>query len=229
ELRLDGVKAFGPEKFYCLTAKAPGGPASAHIYLRTDDCSLKRLVFQETTPEGDKAEVNYDFAPFEEAEGLRLPLSWFASQVGTRGNLTEVSGIKVNPPLDKDFFTRLEINAGTIEAGPGALKGNVLEWNSSPYGLTIVTNWLKADVVKAGFRTGDRLVLSLGGTSSEIVFYALPDELPPRDVLARGARLLAPAFRGGETFAVQLIGGDTSALSAGLQALAPISVKKAAN
>jgi len=229
KLTLAGVKTFGTEKFYHLTAREPGGPESVHFYLRTDDCSLKRLVFQGTTPAGDRSEINYDFAPFEEVEGLRLPLSWFDSQVGTRGNLTEVSGVKVNPPLDKDFFTRLEINAGTTEAGPGALKGNVLEWNSSPFGLTIVTNWLKADVGKAGFRTGDKLILSLGGTSSELVFYALPNELPPQDVLVKGARLLAPAFRGGETFAVQLIGGDTSVLSAGLKALAPISVKKAAN
>src|SRR5512143_2688690 len=95
-LELVGVKSFGPEKLYQLTLKGPGGPVAVHFYLRADDFLLKRLVFLGTTPDGDKYEVNYDFAPFEEAEGFTLPRSWFDSQVGTRGNLTEMSEVKAN-------------------------------------------------------------------------------------------------------------------------------------
>ena len=123
QLQLVGVKSFGPEKLYHLTLKAPAGPVAVHFYLRADDFLLKRLVFSGTTPDGDIYEVNYDFAPFEEVEGLKLPLSWFASQVGTSGNLTEMSEVKTNVALDKGFFAKAETNIGRTEASPGQMKG----------------------------------------------------------------------------------------------------------
>jgi hypothetical protein len=228
-LQLAGVKSFGPEKLYQLTLKAPVGSVAVHFYLRADDFLLKRLVFSGTTPDGDIYEVNYDFAPFEEVEGLRLPLSWFASQVGTRGNMTEMSEVKTNMALDKGFFAKAESNVGRTEASPGQLKGNVLDWTASPYGLTIVTNWTRKDIDAAGLRTGDKLVLLIGEDEYGLVFYAQSSELPPREELAKIGRLLAPMPRGGETFAVQFIGGEGGALEAKLAPLAALSVKKTAN
>jgi hypothetical protein len=229
QLKLEGLKSYGPEKLYHLTPKVKSEAVDVHFYLKSDDFRLKRLVFQGTTPEGDKDEVNYDFAPFEEMEGLRLPLSWFVSQVGTRGNLTEVTEVKTNQPLGKDFFTTLEINVGKTESGPGEMKGNVLDFNSSPFGLSIVTNWTKKDIDKAGLKTGDRLAFDLDGTGAELIFYALPGEMPPQSELSKGARLLAPMARGGEGFAVQFIAVDAGAVNAKLKALAPISVRKISN
>ena len=228
-LVLAGTRKFGPETLYHLTLKGPAGPVAVHFYLRTDDFLLKRLVFQGTTPEGDKYEVNYDFAPFEEAEGgFRAPLSWFVSQVGTRGNVTEMSEFRTNVPLGKGFFASADCNAGRTEVGPGLMKGNVLDWSSSPLGLTIATNWTAKDVERAGLRTGDRLVLVLDGTESELALYASAGEVPPPNELAKGARILAPSPRGGG-FAIQLAGGDASALVARLKPLAPVSVKKIPN
>jgi len=229
QLQLVGVKSFGPERFYHLIPKVPAGPVSVHFYLGSEDFVLKRLVFRGLTPEGDKYEVNYDFAPFEEVEGLKLPLSWFASQVGTRGNLTEMSEVKANVALDKGFFAKAEINAGRTETAPGLLKGNVLDWNSSPYGLTIVTNWTRKDVEAAGLRTGDKLVLLLDEDEYELAFYAQSSELPSQTELAKGARMLAPMPRGGEAFAIQIIGGEGGPLAAKLKPLAAISAKKIAN
>lgn len=105
-LEFRGLKTYGPEKLYHLTTKIE--PLEVGLFVRAEDFFLKRLVLQGKTPEGDKYEVNYDFAPFEEAEGLKLPLSWFSSQVGTRGTLFELSEIKINQPLDKDFFSKLD-------------------------------------------------------------------------------------------------------------------------
>jgi len=229
QLRLAGVKSFGPEKFYHLTPKAPAGPVAVHFYLRADDFLLKRLVFSGTTPDGDIYEVNYDFAPFEEVEGLKLPLSWFVSQVGTRGNLTEMSEVKTNVTLDKGFFAKAETNIGRTEASPGQMKGNVLDWNASPFGLTIVTNWTRKDIDAAGLRTGDTLVLLIDEDEYPLAFYAQSSELPPREELAKVGRLLAPMPRGGETFAIQVIGGEGGALAAKLTPLAALSVKKTAN
>ena len=229
QLQLVGVKSFGPEKFYHLTPKKPEGPVTVHFYLRVDDFLLKRLVFLGTASDGNKYEVNYDFAPFEEVEGLKLPLSWFASQVGARGSLTEMTEIKANVAVDKGFFAKAETNIGRTEASPGQLKGNVLDWDASPFGLTIITNWTRKDIEAAGLRTGDKLILLLGEDEYGLAFFAQSSELPPRNELAKVARLLAPMPRGGEAFAIQIIGGEGASVAAKLAPLAALSVKKAAN
>jgi hypothetical protein len=227
-LRLVGLESFGPEKLYHLAPKGPAGPVAVHFYLRADDFLLKRLVFSGTTPDGDIYEVNYDFAPFEEVEGLKLPLSWFASQVGTRGNVTEMSEVKANPALDKGFFAKAETNVGRTEASPGQLKGNVLDWNASPFGLNIITNWTRKDIEAAGLRTGDTLVLLIGEDEYRLAFYAQSNEVPSRSELAKIGRLLAPMSRGGETFAIQVLGEEGGPLAAKLTPLAVLSVKKTA-
>lgn len=228
-LQLAGVQSFGPEKFYHLIPKGPAGPVAVHFYVRTDDFLLKRLVFLGATPDGDKYEVNYDFGPVEEVEGFKMPLSWFASQVGTRGNLTEMSEFKTNVALAKGFFAKAETNVGRTEASPGQMKGNVLDWNSSPFGLSIVTNWTRKDVDAAGLRTGDKLVLLIGEDEYQLAFYAQSNELPPREEMAKVPRLLAPTPRGGEAFAIQVMGSEGEPLAAKLTPLAAISVKKIAN
>lgn len=225
QLKLVGIKSFGPEKLYHLTFKGPSGPVAINFYLRVDDFLLKRLVFSGATPDGDKFEVNYDFAPFEEVEGLKLPLSWFASQVGTRGNLTEMTEVKPNVALDKGFFAKAETNAGRTEASPGQMKGNILDWNTSPFGLTIVTNWTRKNIDAAGLKTGDKLVLLIGEDEYPLTFYAQTNELPPQRELAKAGRVLAPMPWGGETFAIQVFGGEGEAQAAKLKPLAAISVK----
>lgn len=224
ELQLQGMKSFGPEKLCHLSTKADG--VTVDFYLRADDFLLKRMVFHGLTPEGDKYEVNYDYPPFEQAEGCLVPFSWFSSQVGTRGNLVELTDFKVNQPLDNDFFSKLDVNVGTVSASDGLLKGNILDFNTRPTGLSIVTNWTKKDLDQAGLKTNDRLSLTIEGVESEIVFYAAVKELPAQNVLAQGARVLSPMPRGGETFVIQFISSDTTEITPKLKVLAAIEVKK---
>ena len=76
------------------------------------------------------------------------------------------------------------------------------------------------------------MVRMLGGLDEaeyELVFYAQSSELPPQNELAKGARLLAPMPRGGEAYAIQVLGGEGGPLAAKLKPLAAISVKKIAN
>jgi hypothetical protein len=227
-LTLAGLKSFGPEKFYDLAAQIEG--LKVDFFVRAEDFLLKRLLFQGQTPEGDKYEVNYDFAPFENAEGVLIPLSWFSSQVGTRGALTEISEVKLNLQLIPEFFAEAEVNFGTIEAAPGMLKGNILDVNQNPAGVMITTNWTKKDIDKAGLKTGDALALVVGdpaaGLQAELVFYAVAADLPPQNALAKGARILGPMPRGSESFVIQLIGGDTAPFAAGAKILAPLEIRK---
>lgn len=223
ELKLEGFKSFGPEKLYHLTAKS--GALNVDFFLRPDDSHLKRLVFHGKTTDGDIYEVNTDFGPFEAVEGFNIPLSWFSSQVGTRGNLAEVTEVKLNQPLREDMFSRLEVNVGTVEAGLGRLKGNVLDFNSSPYGLSISTNWKKSDVEKAGLRTGDKLSFLLGGAESELVFYATAAEVPIRNESVQGVQAMTmPWF--GDTCVIQFIGVNTAQIVPQLKPLAPIEIRK---
>ncbi|MEW5902129.1 MAG: hypothetical protein AB1715_11755, partial [Acidobacteriota bacterium] len=183
ELQLAGLKAFGPEKLYQLTTRSGG--LAVDFFLRPEDFRLKRLLFRGSTPEGEKFESNYDFGPFEAADGVTIPLSWFSSQVGgARGTLSEVTDLKLNQPLPKDYFSRLEVNVGTTEASPGLLKGNVIDFDFSPFGLTINTNLRKNHVEKAELRTGDKLTFLVEGVESELVFYASAAEVPTRSELA---------------------------------------------
>ena len=226
QLKLEGEKSFGPEKLYHLTTKVQAGSVTTHFYLRTDDFSLKRLVFQGKTADGDKYEANYDFGPLEEVDGIRLPLSWFVSEVGTRGNLVEVSEVKANQPLRKGFFAGLKINAGKTEAAPGEMKGNIIDFSSSPFGLTIVTNWMKKEAEKAGLQTGNKLALLIEGEEYEVTFFAMANEVPPPNELPKGARILSPSLRGGETMSIQFFGSDNGALSGKLKPLTVISIKR---
>ncbi|HYA49327.1 MAG TPA: hypothetical protein VEG35_06470, partial [Burkholderiales bacterium] len=234
ELKLEGLRSFGPEKLYHLTPKSPKGPVAVHFYLRSNDLCLKRLVFQCKTAEGDKFEVNYDFGPFEETAGLRLPTTWFVSQVGTRGNLMEITDLKVNEPLGAGFFSTLDLNAGSVKAGPGFMEGNVLEAVSSPMGLIIRTNWTKKHVDQAGFKTGEELKLEGGGGASgfvtSVIIYLSANDVPPVNELAKGARILAPGPQGDGTFALLMAGPADPGLksSAQVEPLTPISVRRIA-
>ncbi len=224
ELKSEGMKSYGPEKLYHLSAAKPG-PVQVDFFLRPDDYRLKRVVFRGLTPEGDKYEVSYDFPPFEDVEGMKLPSSWFVSQVGTRGNLIELAGAKINVPLAEDFFNRLEVNIGEVKVSEGRLQGNVLDW-SSRFGLTITTNWTPKDVEKAGLQTGDKLALVMDGAEYELVFYLTARELPPMNELARGARLMTMPPRGGRTYVIQFLGAGASEIMARLEPLTPIEVRK---
>jgi hypothetical protein len=213
------------EKLYHLTLTKTGA-VEVDFFLRTDDFTLKRLVFQGLTPEGEKYEVNYDFAPFEETKGVRIPLSWFSSQVGARGSLAEAAEVAINQPLTEDFFSRLEVNIGTAEVAAGVLQGNVIDSRSSPFGLTIITNWTLTDVGKAGLKTGDRLTFLVNGIESELIFYASAQEMPDQNELAKGARLMTIPPRGGETYVIQFVGVDTKDIAARLKPLAAIELRK---
>ncbi|MGB7294848.1 MAG: hypothetical protein WBC70_04595 [Candidatus Aminicenantales bacterium] len=196
------------------------------FFLKPDDFCLKRLVLRGSTSEGDIYEANTDFGPFEPVESINMPLSWFSSQVGTRGNLAEVTDVKLNQPLPGDFFAELKVNIGSVEAGPGQLKGNVLDFNSSPFGLMVSTNWRKVDIEKAGLRTGDRLSFLVEGVESEVVFYASSSEVPNRNELAQGARLMMPVPRRGDTYVIQFVAVETASIESKLKPLAPIEIRK---
>jgi hypothetical protein len=224
QLQLVGLMTFGPEKLYELEAQV--GELTADFYLRADDFSLKRAVFRGYAAPGEKYEANYDFGPFADVQGFMMPTAWFSSRVGTRGNLIEPADFQFNAPLEKDFFTKLEVNVGTVEAGEGILKGNILDFNQMPQGLSISGNWRKKDIEKAGFKTGDRLIFAIEGYETELDFYGQASERPPMDVLQKGAQMLSPSPRDPEAYSIFFIATDVSQFVKTLKPLLPVQIKR---
>ena len=129
-------------------------------------------------------------------------------------------------PLDKNFFSKLEINAGKVESSSGSLKGNVINFSVRGKNLIINTNWTAQCIQDAGFKTQDKLVLNVEGMESELQFYKTSDELPPRETFSGGARVMFLDNRRGETYLLYFYEVDFSQLKEKLKPLLPIQVKR---
>lgn len=221
ELSYQGLKTFGPLKLYHFTTKVRD--LKVDFYLNQDEYTLKRLVFESHTTEGDKYEVNYDFGPFEERDGVKLPGSWFTSQVGTRGTLSELRDLKMNLPLDKDFLSRLDVNVGQVEIAQGSLRGNIVEFSSRGKDqLMISTNWTSDCIERAGFKALDRLILLVEATEIELTIHTA---ILPREALVPGAKIMSPSPQG-ENYLIYLLSPEIAQILEQLKPLLPIQIRK---
>jgi hypothetical protein len=221
ELESKGTKRFGPKEFHVLTTKTKD--LEVQFYIDTTDFLLKRFVFLGHNPDFGKYEVNHDLGPFQEVNGMNIPSSWFASQVGTRGDEAEISDVKWNLDLAENFFTDYSLNAGNTDFSEGVLKGNIVDFEIGRGGqIMISTNWTDDCFKRAGFASGDKLVLSLGDSQMEVDFYT---SQPPRSAYGQGAILMIPA-RGNENYVVYVLASGYQDLAERLEPLRAIQVKK---
>jgi hypothetical protein len=220
KLKFLGLKSFGPEELYMLSTNV--NDLQVEFYLDSEEYTLKRLVLKGFDEEQNKLEQNHDFGPYQETDGVKIPSSWFNSQVGARGSTFEISDVKINQPLEKDFFSSLDINAGDVEIGEGSLRGNIIQSSFRRNILTVGTNWTDDSIQKAGLNTGDKLILQIGSTEVEIDFH---ESFPPRSSLGPGAKFLIPNRRG-ENYLIYMISSEFKELSEQLETLLPIQIKK---
>jgi hypothetical protein len=222
QLALKGLKSYGAEKHYVLVTKV--GDLEVEFYLDAADFRLRRAVFKGYEPSQGKYEVNHDFGPYQEINGAKIPSSWFASQVGTRGSNFEITEVKVNQPLEKDFFSKLEVNVGKVSVAKGELGGNIA-WSAYQRNMLIIsTNWTDECMRKAGFKTNDKLILQIGDQEVEIDFY---EAQFPRESVGPGSKLMAlnPEDPEGENYFVYLISPEYKKLAEKLEVLLPIKVR----
>ncbi len=182
-LEYKGIKNFGPEQHHHLTAQIDD--LIVDFYLDSDSFMIKRIVFQGYEPDGDKYEVNHDFGPYQEVEGIKIPSSWFNSQVGIRGDLYEIKDVKLNQPLQDKLFSTLDVNVGEVKLEKDALKGNITSILFLYNMLIIATNWTEESFTETGFQSKDKLALQLGDKEIEIDFYDYP---PPRSIFGPTAK-----------------------------------------
>jgi hypothetical protein len=220
QLKFQGSTTFGPKKHYMLTSKVDD--LEVEFYLDTDDYTLKRVVMKGYDAENNKYEVNNDFGPYQETAGIRIPSSWFRSQVGTRGQLHEITDVKLNPALDKDFFSTLAVNVGEVGIAEGTLNGNIVEFTFQRGMLIVGTNWTKKCMLNAGFKAKNKLILQINDREIEVDFY---DASPSRGEIGPGAKFILPN-RQSENYLVYLWSQEYQKLAEELEPLLPIRLKR---
>lgn len=220
ELEFQGLKTFGPRKHYLLTAKI--NDLEVEFFLDPEEYTIKRIVFKGFVEDQGKYEINHDFGPLQEVNGIKIPSSWFGSQVGARGTLYEISDVKFNQTLDKDFFSKFEVNVGEVKISDGALSGNIVEFMFRRNMLLIGTNWTDENIKKAGFKTKDKLILQISDMEFEIDFY---DSEPPRNAISPGAKFMVPNRRS-ENYLIYFMSQEYKQLTEKLESLLPIQVKR---
>jgi len=220
QLELKGLQNFGPKKLYMLTTNV--GELNVEFYLDSDEFTLKRLVLKGFDASRGKYEVNHDFGPYQEINGIKIPSSWYSSQVGTRGREYGISDVKINSPLDEDFFSSIEVNVGEVKIAEGALSGNIIESSFRRNMLQISSNWTDECIKGAGFKAEDKLILQIGDKEIEIDFY---EAFPPRETIGPGSKFLVPS-QGSENYIIYLISPEYKQLLEEIEPLLPIRVKK---
>jgi hypothetical protein len=219
ELIYHGLKKFGIEKLHCLSVKKED--IRANFYIDSQEFILKRIVF-EGYENGEKVEINYDFGPYKEVNGIRIPSSWYVSQIGARGKVYKISKFKINLDLSEDYFKKLEINAGKVEISDGELKGNIIDFNFSRGRLIIQTNWIGEHFEKAGFKSDENLILKINNENIEVTLFKFQ---PPRNAFGRGKRLILPN-RAGENYLIYLWTEQAQSLAEKLSILSLIKLKR---
>ncbi len=221
DLEFQGNRRFGPKVYHQMTTQSKD--LEIEFYLDTEDSLLKRIVFRGHNPEFGKYEINHDIGPYQDVEGLKIPSSWFGSQVGTRGNTHQVSDIALNLELGEDFFSDYNVNVGKTDFSEGVLKGNIVDFEVGRGNrLMISTNWTDDCIRRAGFESEDKLVLMLGDVQLEVDFYA---SQPPRSAYGKSSILMLPS-RGDENFVIYFLTSGYQDLVEKLEPLMSIQIKK---
>jgi hypothetical protein len=220
ELAYLELKSFGPQQMHRLTTTTEGLEIEFNVDAGTHE--LKRLVLKGYDEEQGSYDVNHDFGPYQEVEGVRLPSSWFSSRVGTRGSALEIQDVRLNPELVPGFFENMDVNTGDVEINPGELKGNIVEFAFQRGRLQLGTNWTARCVQGAGFEPEDTLILTIQDREVELVLY---NGRPPRGAMGPGKNVMIPNFRS-ENYNIYLISEEYQALAETLDVLLPIRLGK---
>ena len=173
-LSYQGIKQYGPERYHLVSTRAYG--LDVTLFVGAESFLVCRMMLKAYSPEEGHFEFSYEFGPYQEVKGFQVPGSMFSAPVGTQTTVNpdpqEISEVRFNIPLEERFFENIDINMGEAIVAEGLLKGNVLDVvviNPLRPPFAVVTNWRIQDVEKAGFRTGDMLILEAKGLERELI------------------------------------------------------------
>ncbi|MGQ9619033.1 MAG: hypothetical protein ACUVUG_08765 [Candidatus Aminicenantia bacterium] len=213
-----GLKKFGIKEFHEMVGKIDEG--KVHMYFDPQDFLLKRLVL-DYPQEKEKYSINYDFGPYIENDGLKLPSSWFVSKIGARGTLHEIENIKFNESLPEGFFEDLSLNIGDVKILKGELIGNILDFNERQGRLFLITNLTSECFERAELNEGGKFVLKILEKEIELSFYNSLEEARNAGAFQRESFLYKDPSS--NFYAINIL--DPSNLKEILQIPMPIEIK----
>lgn len=220
QLEFRGIKKFGPQENYFLSTTV--GNLTVEFFLDPNEYLLKRMVLKGFSPTAGKYEVSHDFGPLKTIEEVKIPSSWFQSQLGSRGRRYEITDVLLNKSLEKNFFKNYEVNVGKVEVTQGALNGNIVEFRLIRNTLMIGTNWTSDCIQKAGIMEKDKLILHVNDMEIELEFF---ESRPPRSAFGPGIRLMMPNPRD-ENYIIYMMSPEYKQLAEELDSLLPIRLIK---
>jgi hypothetical protein len=155
------------------------------------------MVLSGKNPDGDGWEQVFEFGNSAAVEGILIPSAIFVSQVGVQGTgsprARNIENVQVNPELSENFFKSLDVHVGQKSSVPGRLEGcilgSVFDDADDEFFVLIFTNWTEEEIRTAGFRNGDRIVLTSGGAEFEANFYFTEDDVADPTTYAPGNAL----------------------------------------
>lgn len=225
-LRFEGTRRFGSETFIRLSAAVP--PATVDFDLDTAEGLLRQIALRGTNPDGSRYEEFFDMGPYREVEGVKMPASWFRSQVGGRGEVFEISDVSFNVALDKDFFTTLAVNAGEVKIGEGTLEGHALSVLDQGRSFVLLTNWTPGQAQRAGLVSGSALSLKIEDLECDAVYFARSNEVESANAYQPGAKIVTFDPQRGNTLWILFFSPspeETAAVKGKVKGLSPISLR----
>jgi outer membrane lipoprotein-sorting protein len=193
-LSYQGIKQFGPERYHLIASQAYGLDVTFSV--DTETFLIKRMILKTYSPLEGHFEFSYEFGPPAEIMGFSIPSFIFSAPVGAQTSVNPepqaISEVRFNSAVEDGFFSEMDINMGEVCVAPGRLKGNFLDIVLFPprTPFAVVTNWQSRDVENAGLRTGDRLLLELGGMESELTLHIPGSENRNLDYSVPDARFM---------------------------------------
>jgi hypothetical protein len=180
-LTLEGVRVFGPERSYRLSAVL--GNVRISYDIDVADFLVKRLILETINREDGAQKSICELGPVQSIRDLKIPSRIYLADVGISGTFgpraMSAKEVIFNPSLQPETFAALDVNAGRWSVSSGSLSGQVLAVFSDDQDNTmrIYTNWTRSEIEKAELKTGDELIATIGDIKVKVKFYFGETEL----------------------------------------------------
>jgi len=228
ELTYIGLKKLGPETHYVMGTRIAACPVQINIDAETN--LIKRMVIEDNSPEAAGYKATYDFLPAVESAGFIIPSGWYQCDLGigasARGVQYELKNFTVNPQIEKDFFSRMELNMGAVTAVPGSVKGNLTnsQYNSDgAYGY-FITNVLEGDMKKAGLNVEDKVSIKYGDKELEAMVFTSTNDIDAK--VSTPGNILFLNFSGTAYYGIIMFGDQFKPLFSEFQPLREFTISK---
>lgn len=199
KLTLKGVKRYGPEKNYVMESQVQGH--QLRIFVDAKSFLLRRMEIQNQADKIDQYKMIYEFGEPKEVAGLQIPLSFFKTDVGAgAGNSPEIDAtlrnFKTGIKFGKDFTSNMDLNFGNTSVKKYKIGGNLISfvYFEQAKQSAIYTNLTTETLKKSQFKTGNEIVVEMGGKKYPCFFTTNQNEMKP-EMLKPGLSVLTMSNR----------------------------------